>query len=965
MLTTVRHDMCFSCPPSSLLSPLLSQTVNTASRMSSTCHAGDIQLSPNCFHQLKPGEFVVHYRGEIEVKGKGRMKTYLVKSRSAAASMEVQRRTNKRSNNSQGLTPRAPMNDAHPLVSSAVIPNLPGTPQTTTTTQFHPPPPVAVTDSQLRMTDAIDVELTALTPAEEARLAELARKSPVTIHLPHHQSRAFKESPRSSVAAVSSATDVQLETINVVPAFALAADTHLASASSSFTNATATPPLAAPKADRVSPIAPMLVFPHSHRSASVPLPEMLSTGPQLLRAASVDAEPTPGMEVQPRGGLVPNEVIRLTGITSPRERLAKRASMLSVKSGLVESTAKDVLRITAKNVQVEVLFDTIEWDTLIDAKNPLSLHFKYHPELEAQFQQDFFQRYLAPNRRGLLFFIVSMMLIGIYETLTNLPETSHETRVIGLTWILRVVALATGAAAYIFTYTHTHIYARYQQLILTCVWAVMGVLMISILIALETYTDVYGVTCVLLLLTMTSTFVGLQFLWVTSVTIFFLLWYVFGVLIIYGTFPLVVFFLIASNVLAITASRSGEYYLRWDYIRHLKLKNEEHRTRHFLDNMLPKSVIQEIKLDQSIAHEFLKASVLFSDIVSFTSLASRISPEDVVAILNVMFSTFDALTTKHNVYKVETIGDAYLACSGVVQRGPTQTEDLIKFSLDLQTSTQYMHTPDGQPIIIRIGIHTGSVVAGVVGRKMPRYHLFGEVRHIHTHTPRQLRLSVLSRARHSSLSFSCPDLLCLQTVTIAEEMEQNGIPGHVVISQSTMEECGGRFELAKLEPIALHAKPTKNILPGEAAAAAAAAHGQVQDQQQSHAEPTLVHRYQVLAYLGPIQPRQMRSVNQSRLDLFQSCRLPHQHTAACAPDAAQLAAASNRSPDSASHSQSGSLDDHERAPPPFVANILGRIQAKNFVDAQLRMQKQTPVAHVRVHEDLIEADEEDEDDDDD
>ncbi len=82
---------------------------------------------------------------------------------------------------------------------------------------------------------------------------------------------------------------------------------------------------------------------------------------------------------------------------------------------------------------------------------------------------------------------------------------------------------------------------------------------------------------------------------------------------------------------------------------------------------------------------------------------------------------FDALTTKHNVYKVETIGDAYLACSGVVSRNDTQTEDLINFALDLQTSSRFMHTPEGQPIVIRIGIHTGSVVAGVVGRKMPRY----------------------------------------------------------------------------------------------------------------------------------------------------------------------------------------------------------------------------------------------------
>jgi class 3 adenylate cyclase len=148
---------------------------------------------------------------------------------------------------------------------------------------------------------------------------------------------------------------------------------------------------------------------------------------------------------------------------------------------------------------------------------------------------------------------------------------------------------------------------------------------------------------------MTSTFVGLQFRWVMLVTIAFLLWYLGAALIVAHTFPLLVLFLLASNVLAITASRSSEYYLRFDFVRHLKLQMEERRTRHFLDNMLPFSVIQEIKQDRRfIAHEFPRASVMFSDVVSFTALAARIRPEDVVAILNVMFSTADALSTKHN-----------------------------------------------------------------------------------------------------------------------------------------------------------------------------------------------------------------------------------------------------------------------------------------------------------------------------
>lgn len=95
-------------------------------------------------------------------------------------------------------------------------------------------------------------------------------------------------------------------------------------------------------------------------------------------------------------------------------------------------------------------------------------------------------------------------------------------------------------------------------------------------------------------------------------------------------------------------------------------------------------------------------------------------------VLNVMFATMDILVQKYNCYKVETIGDAYVSCANVVDIRPDHTRCLIDFALAISKSTKTMFTADNQPIIIRVGIHTGAVIAGVVGRKMPRYHLFGE-----------------------------------------------------------------------------------------------------------------------------------------------------------------------------------------------------------------------------------------------
>jgi class 3 adenylate cyclase len=195
-------------------------------------------------------------------------------------------------------------------------------------------------------------------------------------------------------------------------------------------------------------------------------------------------------------------------------------------------------------------------------------------------------------------------------------------------------------------------------------------------------------------------------------------------------------------------------------------------THAFLSNMLPAMVFEGLKREDSalVAHERPAASVLFSDIVGFTSIAATLKPEDVVAVLNVMFSIFDTLSQKHLVYKVETIGDAYVACTNVVLQRDDHAKCLVDFALAMQKATKRMYTPSHQQIVIRVGLHTGSVVAGVVGRKMPRYHLFGE------------------------------------TVTIAELMEQKGVPGMVALSHACYSAMPAstvttEYECKPLEPV--------------------------------------------------------------------------------------------------------------------------------------------------------------------
>ncbi|EYC43704.1 hypothetical protein Y032_0483g2292 [Ancylostoma ceylanicum] len=137
-----------------------------------------------------------------------------------------------------------------------------------------------------------------------------------------------------------------------------------------------------------------------------------------------------------------------------------------------------------------------------------------------------------------------------------------------------------------------------------------------------------------------------------------------------------------------------------------------------------------LKLGQSVEPEtFESVTVFFSDVVSFTTIAGKGTPLQVVNLLNELYTIFDSIIDKHDVYKVETIGDAYLCVSGLPNRnGHEHVKEISSMSLGFMKSLKEFHIPylPKENLNLRIGFHTGSVVAGVVGLSMPRYCLFGD-----------------------------------------------------------------------------------------------------------------------------------------------------------------------------------------------------------------------------------------------
>ncbi|XP_036031521.1 guanylate cyclase D [Onychomys torridus] len=186
-----------------------------------------------------------------------------------------------------------------------------------------------------------------------------------------------------------------------------------------------------------------------------------------------------------------------------------------------------------------------------------------------------------------------------------------------------------------------------------------------------------------------------------------------------------------------------------------ELELERRKTERLLSQMLPPSVANALKMGTTVEPEYFdQVTIYFSDIVGFTTISALSEPIEVVGFLNDLYTLFDAVLDSHDVYKVETIGDAYMVASGLPRRnGSRHAAEIANMALDILSyagNFRMRHAPD-VPICVRAGLHSGPCVAGVVGLTMPRYCLFGD------------------------------------TVNTASRMESTGLPYRIHISRSTVQ----------------------------------------------------------------------------------------------------------------------------------------------------------------------------------
>ena len=202
-----------------------------------------------------------------------------------------------------------------------------------------------------------------------------------------------------------------------------------------------------------------------------------------------------------------------------------------------------------------------------------------------------------------------------------------------------------------------------------------------------------------------------------------------------------------------------------------KLELEQQKSERLLLNILPASIAERLKESTSvIADHFESTTVMFSDIVGFTALSEKIPPAELVNRLNQIFCLFDDLADRHGLEKIKTIGDAYMVAGGFPDPSVGHANDVSAMALDMLAAIEICNRDAEHPVSIRIGIHTGPAVAGVIGVKKFVYDVWGD------------------------------------TVNTASRLESSGMPGRIHISEQAAAQLNGDFAVEERGTVELKGK---------------------------------------------------------------------------------------------------------------------------------------------------------------
>jgi class 3 adenylate cyclase len=410
------------------------------------------------------------------------------------------------------------------------------------------------------------------------------------------------------------------------------------------------------------------------------------------------------------------------------------------------------------------------------------------PDIETRFQSAHARRLVPQVRR------VAAMLVVVY--LAYIPLT-HFYPAFGEDMPPQVAPLQIGGLCFslaFFAVTLTRWYARLSQPLTALAVFVIGSQSAAVCLSFSHPYDYLSMQTLILIIAAGYTFIRLHFLPASAAG-----WGVLLAFFVQSRFIgdltdaevlQVGVYLITTNVIgAITAHRI-EQTRRHDFLQSERVEVQRRDAERLLLNILPAPVAARLKAGEDpIADSAPEVTIVFADLVDFTSLSASISAEETVQRLGELFSLFDAEARRLGIEKIKTIGDAYMVAAGLPEPRSDHAEVAAEFALAIREAVAALNRRRGYDLSLRIGMHSGPVVAGVIGQHRFAYDVWGD------------------------------------TVNTASRMESHGLAGEVQVSEATYDRLAGRYELEPRGTVEVKGKGamTTYLLRGRMAGAGSAA----------------------------------------------------------------------------------------------------------------------------------------------
>ncbi|MBA2527788.1 MAG: hypothetical protein H0V18_18710, partial [Pyrinomonadaceae bacterium] len=341
----------------------------------------------------------------------------------------------------------------------------------------------------------------------------------------------------------------------------------------------------------------------------------------------------------------------------------------------------------------------VEVSLLTAPMNPITLRFS--DPLERDFTEDYFRKSLRHVRFAVL---SGMFLYGVfgYMDVKLIPESKDEI------WLIRYGVVCPFLLAFSL-FTYHPLFRRHMQASLCLPILIPGVGLIAMMVISPKFGDYYYPGLMLVIM-YSYTFIRLRFVYATFCSLAITVTYhVVSLWVNHAPFLVVLnndFELLAANYIGMFSAYLLEQHFRKDFLNYIQLEAEQAKSNHLLLNILPASIAARLKEGHLIVDSFPESTVLFTDIAGFTRISSKFTPEELVTLMNEVFSAFDRVVEKHGVEKIKTIGDAYMLAAGVPIPRSDHAEVVAEVALDMQAEIALLRASQEGWLRIRTGVHS-------------------------------------------------------------------------------------------------------------------------------------------------------------------------------------------------------------------------------------------------------------------